>query len=753
MKKESIRKALVAGAAILLASLTASGAGYSGYSHVTAVEGAASVLSDANGRVDAQLNLPLAAGDRILTHASARLEIELADGNRIQLDGESSLRIDGLAGDAESSPLESAVTLLDGSMAVSSVATTQERALRVDTPDASVYMADPARVRINLDLRRGTNVIVRAGRVEVQTRSGSQSVEAGQYLIVHGDEPPQLAQGTFSRDRFDAWVADRTNTILQAYNSQSARYTEDAYADDTATLDDYGSWSYSSTYGVNVWRPAVSADWCPYTDGYWYYTPVGLTWVSYQPWGWFPFHYGNWFWDLSFNSWCWAPAYVYSPAWVYWAFTPSYVGWCPIGYYSYYAPYGPYWGHRSWRSGVYISVSGVFSTARVDLRGWRFVGVDHVGARFRPGVVMSGQAVRARLGATVAVSSDPIRVSGRAGAAPASVRAYVRAAPASIARSVPASHSATLAPYLARQRELPAATLETVNRRSFASVEARTRQLSGPGAVNLPALAPRAGAGTLRPAAPAPAESWRSSPTVGRQMRAEPGPTAERAPALGRTPPASDWRTRGGALREAPSPRPMAPGETRELGTRGRSPAEAAPPRAAPRPQTRPEAAPRTAPPARPDGRTQGSESWRTRPAAPREVPRTAPPGRGREQAPPKAAPQPAPRTSSGSAQGAAAWRSRQLMPPAQRVIEGIDRGRAVESRAIAPAPAPQRMAPAPQRFERAAPSPRSFPAPSVRPSAPPPRAVAPRSAPRPSSPPPSSSSSHGRSERGGRPH
>jgi len=81
-------------------------------------------------------------------------------------------------------------------------------------------------------------VIARRGTFDVQTRSGSIPVQEGQYLLVHGDEQPELARGTFSRDRFDAWVAQRSQTILQAHSSAAARYlNDDGYDEDVAALD------------------------------------------------------------------------------------------------------------------------------------------------------------------------------------------------------------------------------------------------------------------------------------------------------------------------------------------------------------------------------------------------------------------------------------------------------------------------------------------------------------------------------------
>ena len=94
-------------------------------------------------------------------------------------------------------------------------------------------------------------------------------------------------------------------------------------------LSPYGSWYVTSRYG-RVWCPrAVSAGWYPYLDGEWIYTDYGWTWVSFDPFGDDPFHYGTWVWIEPYR-WCWVPGYVWAPAWVTWAWTDSYVGWAPV---------------------------------------------------------------------------------------------------------------------------------------------------------------------------------------------------------------------------------------------------------------------------------------------------------------------------------------------------------------------------------------------------------------------------------------
>jgi hypothetical protein len=103
-------------------------------------------------------------------------------------------------------------------------------------------------------------------------------------------------------------------------------------------MAEYGSWVTVSNR--HAWRPRVAADWSPYRHGRWAYTPSGLTWSSYEPWGWVPYHYGSWDYTPGWG-WAWYPGQVYAPAWVYWYWGPSYVGWVPFGYYSSY--YGPLW--------------------------------------------------------------------------------------------------------------------------------------------------------------------------------------------------------------------------------------------------------------------------------------------------------------------------------------------------------------------------------------------------------------------------
>jgi hypothetical protein len=96
-----------------------------------------------------------------------------------------------------------------------------------------------------------------------------------------------------------------------------------------------GSWVEVDDYGY-CWQPDVAVSnttWRPYADGYWAYTDLGWTWVSYEDFGWATYHYGRWA-RLSDYGWVWVPGrdrdLEWGPAWVSWRTGGQYIGWAPL---------------------------------------------------------------------------------------------------------------------------------------------------------------------------------------------------------------------------------------------------------------------------------------------------------------------------------------------------------------------------------------------------------------------------------------
>jgi hypothetical protein len=94
-----------------------------------------------------------------------------------------------------------------------------------------------------------------------------------------------------------------------------------------------GAWFEVEDYGY-CWQPDVAvspSDWRPYTDGYWAYTEVGWTWISYEDFGWATYHYGAWT-ELADYGWVWFPSanLKWGPAWVSWRKGDDIIGWAPL---------------------------------------------------------------------------------------------------------------------------------------------------------------------------------------------------------------------------------------------------------------------------------------------------------------------------------------------------------------------------------------------------------------------------------------
>ncbi len=101
-----------------------------------------------------------------------------------------------------------------------------------------------------------------------------------------------------------------------------------AVTDDYEYLSYYGEWVQMPPYGM-VWRPGVVAGWAPFYNGHWVWSNYGWAWVSYEPFGWLVYHYGNWNYDYGLG-WYWCPGHRWSPARVQWYTFGEYTAWAPL---------------------------------------------------------------------------------------------------------------------------------------------------------------------------------------------------------------------------------------------------------------------------------------------------------------------------------------------------------------------------------------------------------------------------------------
>lgn len=318
------------------------------YGYLRVVEGSATLMqAGTEERSSAEINQPVLAGDRVWVPDRSRVEIVLADRNVLRIDGGSEIILERLAGSPDRDDRATVVRLLEGNIQLSVVEQSLGEELpRVETPSATIYVENYGVYRVTAEREGWSEIVVRRGSAQVVTEGGSSRVRADEEAVIDGDRYARLEVREAGRfDSLENWG----RRLDDEYASADVRYVDDNLRYQAASLNRYGSWV--SIEGGNYWRPRVNADWRPYWQGRWIYTPAGLTWLSSEPWGWVPYHYGSWDYFPSYG-WVWAPGYRWSPAWVYWYWGSSHVGWCPTGYYTRY--YGSRWGGGyGFRYGVY----------------------------------------------------------------------------------------------------------------------------------------------------------------------------------------------------------------------------------------------------------------------------------------------------------------------------------------------------------------------------------------------------------------
>lgn len=338
----------------------------SSYSYFRTLEGEAWVTPAGRGPGGAEqveVHLPVQTGDRVELGPRARAEVVLADRTRLYLGSDTQIVFEQVAFSADDSARSTRLELLSGEM----VLRVPETALGDElptllTPVGRVFVQDPGTYRVRWEERSGLEVTVREGWAELLTSRGSIVIREGETarLASRFGELPEVRVAA-RPSSLERWQQElETGALAKA---SRLRYVDPELAYAAAPLDGFGTWVSIDT--IWYWRPYVEPSWRPYWNGRWYWTPSGYVWVSYDPWGWVPDHYGTWIYHPRWG-WCWRPGHVFAPAWVYWSWGPRWTGWCPVGLYL----YDPPW--RSW-IGFRFGLYGWTRTSWSFFVNWTFV--------------------------------------------------------------------------------------------------------------------------------------------------------------------------------------------------------------------------------------------------------------------------------------------------------------------------------------------------------------------------------------------
>jgi hypothetical protein len=294
------------------------------------LDGSARVVRAYGLEQTASLNDVLAEGDRLDTEAG-RVELSTGNGLFIRIDRYSSVNVLALRPE-ERDGAQVLLQVREGALFVDTqgvryVQTAEAVRVRVDTPDVSVWVEEPAVVRIDVSPDTGTYVRVQSGQAELLHAQGNVRVGAGQAVMgIREDSLPQPRPvRTFASDEFDTWNEARRQAFVRRPTEEDRLPPELYY--EGLELYQYGTWRQHPQYGP-VWLPPLEGPWFPYTNGYWVWAG-GWVWVPYEPWGWVTHHYGWWYFDWTWG-WIWIPRPVFRFAWVVWYDFGPYVGWCPL---------------------------------------------------------------------------------------------------------------------------------------------------------------------------------------------------------------------------------------------------------------------------------------------------------------------------------------------------------------------------------------------------------------------------------------
>lgn len=303
----------------------------------------------------AVLNLPLTAGDVIITPAKRRCEIQFDTGTMVRLDHNTELKIETILAQSLSSRKKlTNLVLKKGQIYVMYKKYNSRELFQVITAKAAVKMSHKTVAIVRAGLDGQTDIQVKLGKAEVlygadEEHLHKKKIKKLQRLTVSSNDQVTLSKYEPELD-FELWnkVINENFQTLHKGRSFLPKPIQKLppavfyFAQKYSNL--YGEWVWNSLYGY-VWRPNYNdyypwGRWQPYFYGQWREIEGQLFWVPEESWGWVPYHLGLWLWDEKYG-WIWLPGSAFAPAWVAWNFYMGYYTWRPWslwdwwGYYYY----------------------------------------------------------------------------------------------------------------------------------------------------------------------------------------------------------------------------------------------------------------------------------------------------------------------------------------------------------------------------------------------------------------------------------
>ncbi len=249
------------------------------------------------------LNLPITEGTRLRAGFDGFAEIEFEDNSMVRIMPGAVIEIPVLVL-RDSGARATTVNVLDGTAYITYQGSGNDEFL-LTFGNQRLPLTRSEHIRLEMGPSKARLSVLSGAAVQVEGPSETIKITKNHAVIfaMDGQDAPAPATAV-TKTQYDAWE-QRQADYHQRYSRNSA-YRNPPYAFGMSDLNYYGSFINAPLCGFS-WRPYFAgANWNPFLDGAWVWSPVGYTWVSSYPWGWMPYHYGSW--QLCPNvGWAWQP--------------------------------------------------------------------------------------------------------------------------------------------------------------------------------------------------------------------------------------------------------------------------------------------------------------------------------------------------------------------------------------------------------------------------------------------------------------
>ncbi len=305
-----------------MGTLFSASAPNSNYGHITFVDKATTIIRQDKTEQKAEVNMPVAPGDMVVTSEDSRCEIQFDNGTVLRLDKKTHLRVTTIMAPTLTSNKKITTLHLTSGQVYAMIQSYNREMFQVITPNAAVEFNQRTAATIQVRGNGETFVYTDKGKCHVMFGEDLKSLKtetarSGKGYTISATH--QFSKTEEKRDiEFLGWneyVNNHFNELhkgISVVPKQISRYSKGViyWAEKWSSL--YGEWIYDDLFGY-VWKPAdevFAFSKRPFFHANFVRMNNELFLVPQEPWGWAPAHLGTWVWMKW--GWTWIPGDAFS---------------------------------------------------------------------------------------------------------------------------------------------------------------------------------------------------------------------------------------------------------------------------------------------------------------------------------------------------------------------------------------------------------------------------------------------------------